>query len=78
MSETKKYPKVIQNIKKSIPNIVIRRNKFNNFEHLDTNLVFDNSSKKVIGKQNINGNIDDLTEEDIDKCNEYKFETITD
>lgn len=57
----------------SIPNIVIKRNKFNNYEHLDTGLIFNNDTKHVIGKQNPNGTIDDLTDDDIDQCNAFKF-----
>ena len=69
----KEDPPVIQNIKQNIPKIIIRRNKFNNFEHLDTGLIYDDKQKLIIGKQNLDGSIDYLTEEDIDKCNAYKF-----
>ena len=64
---------VIKKLTANIPNILIRRNKFNNYEHPESGLVFDNQEKIVIGKQNDDGNIDDLTEEDIDKCNAFKF-----
>ena len=57
----------------NIPNILIRRNNHGNYEHPETGLVFDNETKTVIGKQNDNGSIDDLTEDDIDKCNAFKF-----
>lgn len=57
----------------NIPNILIRRNKFNNYEHPETGLVFDNKDRIVIGKQKDDGSIDDLTEEDIDQCNAFKF-----
>ena len=57
----------------NIPNILIRRNQFNNYEHPETGLVFDNESKVVIGKQNDDGSIEPLTEDDIDKCNAFKF-----
>ena len=57
----------------NIPNILIRRNQFNNYEHPETGLIFDNSTKIVIGKQNADGSIDDLIEEDIHQCNAFKF-----
>jgi hypothetical protein len=57
----------------NIPNILIKRNKYNNYEHPETGLVFNNETKIVIGKQNKNGSVDHLTEEDIDQCNAFKF-----
>ena len=57
----------------NIPNILIRRNGFNNYEHHETGLVFDNEKQIVIGKQKDDGSIDPLTEDDIDKCNAFKF-----
>jgi hypothetical protein len=58
------------------PTIAIRKNKFGNHTHPETSLVFDEITKKVIGKQNENGKIDDLTSEDIDVCNQYNFEFV--
>ena len=52
---------------------MIRRNKFNNYEHPETSLIFDNETKLVIGKQKDDGTIDQLTEDDIDQCNAFKF-----
>ena len=57
----------------NIPNILVKRNKYNNYEHPETGLVFDNETKTVIGKQNKNGSVDDLSEDDIDQCNAFKF-----
>jgi len=54
--------------------LVIKKNKFNNYEHCDTGLLFDNKTKVVIGKQLPNGEINkNLTDEDIDNCHRYKF-----
>jgi len=75
-SSTKKQPEKTPVVKKliaNIPNILIRRNQFDNYEHPETGLIFNNKEKIVIGKQNDNGNVDDLTEEDIDHCNAFKF-----
>ena len=59
-----------------VPSIAIKRNKFNNFEHEETSFVFDNKEKKVYGKQNSDGTISQLTKEDINLCNKYKFAYI--
>ena len=64
---------VVKKLTANIPNILIRRNKFNNYEHPDSSLVFDNEAKFVIGKQNDDGTIDELTDDDIDQCNAFKF-----
>lgn len=64
---------VAKKLTAKIPNILIRRNQYNNYEHPETGLIFDNDSKIVIGKQNDDGSVDPLTEEDIDQCNAFKF-----
>jgi hypothetical protein len=64
---------VVIKLTAKIPNVIIKRNKFNNYEHTETNFLFDNETKFVIGKQNDNGTIDTLNENDIDKCNAFKF-----
>jgi hypothetical protein len=64
---------VVKKLTANIPNIIIRRNKYNNYEHSETCLIFDNSTKIVIGKQNSDGSVSDLTEADIDQCNAFKF-----
>jgi hypothetical protein len=56
-----------------IPELLIKRNKWNNFVHEETQLVFDNDSKSVIGKQNTDGTIEELNIELIDICNAFKF-----
>jgi hypothetical protein len=64
---------VVKKLTANIPNILIRRNQYNNYEHPESGLIFNNDSKIVIGKQNDDGSIDTLTEEDIDQCNAFKF-----
>jgi hypothetical protein len=72
-----KSPPVVKKlVEKLIPNITIKRNKFDNFEHQETGFVFNNKTQKVYGKQNEDGTIEDLTSEDIDLCNKYKFSYI--
>jgi hypothetical protein len=64
-------------IKQHVNNIGIKRNKFNNYEHMDTKLLFDETTQKVYGKQNYQtGQIDMLTSEDIETCQMYKFPFI--
>jgi hypothetical protein len=72
-SSQKSSPTVIKKLVEKIPSIQIRRNKFDNFVHEETGLVFNNKTQKVYGKQNSDGTVSDLTSEDIDLCNKYKF-----
>jgi hypothetical protein len=67
---------IVKKISSSQPVFNIRRNKFNNYEDLNTGFVFNNLSKKVIGKQNSDGSISELTKEDINICNKYKFQFV--
>ena len=68
-----KTPPVIKKINASIPAIQIRKNKFGNYEHVDSGLIFNKHTKKVIGKQHSDGQIIELSHSDIDLCNKYKF-----
>ena len=54
--------------------IPIRRNQFNNHEHPETCLVFCVKTKKVIGKQQDDGSVSQLTTDDIENCHKFKFE----
>jgi hypothetical protein len=65
---------VVDKLKSAVPAVNIRRNQYNNYEHPESSLVFDPKTKKVIGKQNDDGEIDELTSEDIDTCKQYNFE----
>ena len=69
-------PPVIKKLVEKIQSIQIKRNSFDNFEHSETSFVFNNKTQKVYGKQNKDGSISDLTPEDIDLCNKYKFSYI--
>ena len=64
---------VAQKLTSSIPTVAIRRNKYGNHEHPDTNFIFDKKTKKAIGKQNEDGTISELSSEDINLCNKHKF-----
>jgi hypothetical protein len=65
---------IVKKLTANIPNILIRRNRFNNYEHPETGLIFDNATKIIIGTQKKDGSIEDLTEDDIDKCHAFKFQ----
>jgi hypothetical protein len=67
---------VAKKLTSSIPTVAIRRNQYGNHEHPDTSFVFDKKTKKAIGKQNEDGTVEDLTEDDIDICNQWKFSYI--
>lgn len=51
----------------------IRKNKFGNYEHFESGLVFNNDTKMAIGHQNSNGKVDSLTDNNIEMCKKYKF-----
>jgi hypothetical protein len=55
-----------------VSDIAIRKNKYGNFEHMQTRLVF-NTDKMVYGKQTDEPSILPLTAEDIEVCKRYKF-----
>jgi hypothetical protein len=65
--------KVVKKLTAQVPVIPIRRNQFNNHEHPETGLVFDKKTQNVIGKQNDDGSVDDLTAHDIELCKKFKF-----
>lgn len=51
----------------------IRPNAWGNFEHPETQLIFDKTDKIVIGTQQDDGTIADLTPSDIENCKKYGF-----
>lgn len=67
---------VIKKLIEKKPTIIIKRNKFDNYEHKETGFLFTNDDKtqKVYGKQNADGTVSDLTPEDINICNKFKFD----
>ena len=65
---------VIKKITSQVKTLAIRKNEHGNHEHPETSFVFNPKTHKVIGKQNLNGSIDVLTAEDIETCNQYKFD----
>jgi hypothetical protein len=65
-------PDVIKNANLSLT-IQIKRNKFGNFEHFESGLIFDKDDKVVIGRQEGDGTIIDLTDDDIMICKKFKF-----
>lgn len=74
--KTKKtIPVILQGLIAKAEHLDIRRNLFDNYEHIETGLVFNEQTKTVVGKQDSKtGKVTALTERDIETCNEYKFE----
>lgn len=73
------------NMKEYNPKIIdITKNRQGQLMHKDTRLIFDPSTKRVIGKENPeNGTMEKLSRMDIELCKDYKFpyklpETIDD
>ena len=69
-TKPKEDPPVLKAIKGSP--MIILKNKFGNFEHVQTGIVF-NKDKKAYGRQSKEGSIIDLTPEDIDTCRQHGF-----
>jgi len=65
-----------EKIDKRTTEIEVRRNKFGNYEHQGSGLVLDRTSGKVYGKQNSDGSIEELTEEDIELCKSIGFKFV--
>lgn len=63
---------VIRTMKERTAELAIRKNKFGNFEHTQTGLVFNTENKMVYGRQ-VDDAVVDLTVEDIELCKKYKF-----
>jgi hypothetical protein len=74
MSPKKTIPKIINTLKTNIETVPIRKNKFGNLEDPKTCFVFERKSRKVIGKQNPNGTIEELSKDDIDLCKKHKYD----
>jgi hypothetical protein len=52
----------------------IVKNEFGNYAHLESGMVFDSNTKRVIGVQLPNGNVRPLQRNDIETCQKYKFQ----
>lgn len=64
---------IIEKLTSNVPLIPIRRNKHGNYEHPESSFIFDKVSQLVIGKQEDDGSVSELTEDDIETCKKYKF-----
>lgn len=63
--------------KEEITGPLFRKNKYGNFVYGDTGLMLkSNKEQIVIGKQLQDGNIEDLTDEDIEVCKRNKFKFV--
>ena len=67
---------VAKKLTSRVPTVAIRRNQFGNHEHPETSFVFDKKTEKVIGKQNDDGSIADLTSADLETCKQMKFQYV--
>ena len=65
--------KIQTKVQESSKELIIKRNEWNNFVHVQSQLVFDNDTKCVIGKQKSDGSIEQLNADHIDMCNAFKF-----
>ena len=72
---TSQPPQIIKKLVEKIPKLEIKRNSDGYFVHAETSFVFDTKSQKVYGKL-IDNKLEELTVDDIDICNKYKFSYI--
>ena len=64
---------VVKKLTADIPVIPLRRNAHGNLVHPETSLVFDKKLNIVVGKQEDDGTISELTDDDIEACKRFKF-----
>ena len=69
----KKKVKVIKAIKHEQQTLKLSKNEHGNYMHLESNLIFDKITQKVIGKQN-GDKIYKINVDDIEKCKFYNFD----
>lgn len=62
---------ILEKIEKKRPLIVPEQSEFGNWIHAETRLTFDTSSGQVVGRENDDGVVEDLTPADIEQCNRY-------
>lgn len=67
---------VIQRLEEKSHIYNISRNRWNNYEHLESKLVFQPVDKKVYGVQSEGGDVLELTTRDIELCKKYKFDYV--
>jgi hypothetical protein len=65
---------IIKKITSDIPVFLLKQNDHGNFEHAETGFVFDKHTETVIGKQEKDGTISELLEDDIETCKKFKFQ----
>jgi hypothetical protein len=61
-------------IQKHTPVILIERNQHGQFQHIESGLVFDPQTKKVIGKSSGSEALELLDLEDLEVCHKYHFQ----
>lgn len=72
-AKSSKTPPVLNKLMAKRPTLVVRPNKHGNIEHQETGLVFEKKTKKVIGRQQDDGSVAEITQEDINICNKFNF-----
>jgi hypothetical protein len=69
-----KETSVVKKLNESKQQLVLVRNKYDNYEHVETHFVFDKSTKEVYGRQ-VESVVEPLTTEDIELCSKYNFKS---
>jgi hypothetical protein len=68
--------RVDESIHKRPETIRIYKDFFGNFVHEDTGFVFNKDTQLVIGKENDQGEVNELTRKDIEICHKWKFRYV--
>jgi len=66
-------PALTNLIEKQKNKLSVVRNKFGNYEHQETQFVYNTQDKMFIGKQNEDGSVSSLTSDDISVCKLYNL-----
>lgn len=59
-----------------IPSIFIEKNENGQYIHSPTRLLFDKTSRKVFGRLDLEGKVQNLSRSDIHLCRQFKFQYI--
>jgi hypothetical protein len=64
---------VIKKLTSNILAVPVRTNTYGNLVHPETQLVFNKSTKKVCGRQEDDGTVSELNDDDVENCKRFKF-----
>jgi hypothetical protein len=72
-SKKVRFSKVVENLEQKRPRIIIKRNAYGQYEHIETGFIFDPCTEAVVGKHVGKGKIENLSSEDLKIVFHYNF-----